>query len=190
MIVSFLLSYQEAPYAEKMVAAAKEVHGCDVVQMTDLVTPKVTGVDEVIRHKPDVPLMVFRLRHLATFHHQDMLILDTDVICKAPCPEVWAKDFDVALTKRDAEFMPYNTGVMFSRSIDFWQDSLDFLLRRCKPHHQNWYGDQLAVNGVVKTNRYTVLDLPCGTYNWTPEAQDETSDAKFWHYKGCRKEWI
>jgi hypothetical protein len=183
-------SYQHGHYAEKMVRAAKEVHGAHIVQMTDLTTPPVPGVDEVIRHAPDVPLMVFRLRHLATYHHEEMLILDSDVICKAPCPEVWAQDFDVALTRRAGDDMPYNTGVMFSRSIDFWQEALEFLLRRCKPKHQDWYGDQLAVVGVANTRHYHVLDLPCDLYNWTPENREEQSDAKFVHYKGQRKEWI
>lgn len=189
MIISFLWSYQTGKYVEEMVRTAKAVHRCPIVQMTDLVTPRVIGVDEVIRHKADVPLMTFRLRHLARFPHKEMLVLDSDVISKAACPEVWAQEFDVALAKRDQDSMAYNTGVMFSRGTEFWRECLGFLLSNCKPKHQNWYGDQLAVEWIAP--RYRVLDLPCDVYNWTPEHEGETSAAKFYHFKGAhRKLWI
>jgi len=192
MVVSFMLSGHDAPYAVHMVESVRAVHNCPIVQMTDMATPEVAGVDEVIRHKRDVGLMAFRLRHLARYAHDEMLILDTDVICKAPCPEVWAQPFDVALTIRPKKpEMPYNTGVMFSRGTAFWQECLDVLVRGLKPKHQDWYGDQLAVAQVARNRRFRVLELPCRNYNWAPaEERDTRPAAKFVHYKGLRKKWI
>ena len=77
MIASFLLVGEQS-HAAQMVASVKEVHGCDVVQMSDLKTPKVDGVDEVVRQPFKIPLMLYRLRHLAAAQADDMLVLDTD----------------------------------------------------------------------------------------------------------------
>src|SRR5258708_24822697 len=129
-----------------MVESVKDVLKCHVVQMSDSLTPQVAGVDEVVRILFRVPLMVYRLRHLWNYPHQRMLILDTDVLCKKPVDDVWG-DCDVALTKRPQEEsfgMPYNTGVMFSQSRNFWGSCHDWLVGQSKDL-QAWYGDQLAV---------------------------------------------
>lgn len=197
MIASFLLVGQHPQYIGKVVAHLK-VHDCPIVQMSDLHTPKVEGVDEVIRLPFRIPLMPYRLKHLASFPHTDLLIIDTDVIAMAPVDEVWAQPFDVALTKRDHSLhdgavsldMPYNTGVMFSRSQAFWQEGYEWLMSQ-SAERQRWYGDQLAVAEVAKRGTCKVLDLPCDDYNWSPNSRSDTSNAKFWHYKGAiRKKWI
>jgi hypothetical protein len=198
VIASFLL-VGDCPYAARMVACLKGVNDCPVVQMSDLHTPKVAGVDEVIRLPFRIPLMPYRLKHLANFPHTELLVIDTDVIAKAPIGNVWAKPFDVALTVRDyplhngvgAELdMPFNTGVMFSRSQAFWQESYEWLMTQ-SAERQRWYGDQLAVAEVAKRGTYNVLSLSCDEYNWSPNSRSDTSNAKFWHYKGAvRKKWI
>jgi hypothetical protein len=197
VIASFLLVGQHPLYINKVVAHLK-VHDCPIVQMSDLSTPAVAGVDEVIRLPFRIPLMPYRLKHLASFPHTDLLIIDTDVIAMAPVNEVWAQPFDVALTKRDYSLhdgavpldMPYNTGVMFSRSQAFWQESYEWLMTQ-SAERQRWYGDQLAVAEVAERGAYKVLDLPCDDYNWSPNSRSDTSNAKFWHYKGAiRKKWI
>lgn len=198
---SFLL-VGEAPYAEKMVQSVKDVLGLPVVQMTDLRTKAVRGVDEVVRVPFKIPLMLYRLKHLASYRHTEMLILDTDVIAKRPVDDVWEIDFDVAVTlrlpgelytgdgvDRHAE-MPVNTGVMFSRSQEFWADCYSHLLGGTPEDHR-WYGDQIAVSHVMRHKSYDVLCLLCSEFNWSPSHRDDVSDARFWHYKGAiRKKWI
>ena len=198
---SFLL-VGEQPYAERMVESIKDVHGIPVVQMTDLKTKPVKGVDKVVRLPFRVPLMLYRLKHLATYRHTEMLIVDTDVIAKRPVDDVWDIDFDVALTLRgpgelmtgdglDISIeMPFNTGVMFSRGNAFWRDCYTWLAGGT-PEEQRWYGDQLAVANVVRRETHEVLALLCSEFNWAPSSRTDTSEARFWHYKGAtRKKWI
>ena len=198
MIASFLL-VGEQPYAAAMVESLKTVHRCDVVQMTNLKTPQVQGVDEVVRLPFDIPLMRYRLKHLANYPHHDMLIVDTDVIAKSAIDDVWECDFDVALTKRpdghfgsrdDTPDMPYNTGVMLSRSREFWKECGHWLASE-SDELQRWYGDQRAVCEIAKRAHYTVLELDGDEFNWSPNSRVDTSPARFWHYKGgIRKKWM
>ena len=198
MIASFLLVGEQS-YAKAMVSSLKAVHGCDVVQMSDLKTPMVEGVDEIVRLQFNIPLMCYRLKHLANYPHRDMLIVDTDVVAKYPIDDVWECDFDIALTRRDAgDFgarddtpdMPYNTGVMLSRSREFWKECGNWLESQT-PELQRWYGDQRAVCEVARRGHYSVLDLDCQEFNWSPNSRTDTSNARFWHYKGgIRKKWM
>jgi len=201
MIASFLL-VGEQPYAETMVRSIKDVHGCKVVQMSDLRTPAVPGVDEVVRIPFKVPLMLYRLKHLASYRHDEMLIVDTDVVAKKPIDDILQFDFDVALTLRDygelftgdgtdvSSTMPFNTGVMISRTTEFWAECFNWLAAE-SPELQRWYGDQRAVFEVTERGGYHVLALPCAEFNWAPNSRTDTSEARFWHYKGgIRKKWM
>ena len=201
MIASFLLVGSQ-PYASEMVASLKAVHGCPVVQMSDLKTPKVEGVDEVVRLPFRVPLMLYRLRHLASYPHDEMLIVDTDVIAKAKVDDIWSQEFDIALTVREqgelyngdgkdiGGRMDFNTGVMFSRSQDFWVECHSWLAGE-SDGLQRWYGDQRAVFEVSARGHYNLLCLPCSEFNWAPRSRQDSSGARFWHYKGgIRKKWM
>src|SRR5690348_8439919 len=137
------LSVREQPWAEKMVKSAHEVMPEEpVIQLTDMDTPEVPGVDDVIRLPWDgTGLMRYRLQHLSALGDQKFLTCDADVIFKRPLADVWAKDFDVALTYRTrkielkidfrgydkgtnlTETMPINTGVMFSKCSAFWSEA-------------------------------------------------------------------
>jgi hypothetical protein len=190
VIASFLL-VGDQPHARLMVKSVKDVIGCPIVQMSDLQTPQLEGVDEVIRLPFKVPLMVYRLRHLWNYPHERMLILDTDIICKKPVDDVWG-DFDIALTKRPKKHsfgMPYNTGVMFSQNRNFWGACHDWLIWQ-RPNLQAWYGDQYAVARMAGS--YNVKTLAVEEFNWSPNFVLDASDkARFWHYKGSiRKKWM
>lgn len=199
--VSFLL-VGEQPWAAHMVESANRVLGVPVIQMSDEATPKVEGVAHVVRMAKEIPLMPYRLMHLASFGHEEMLILDTDVIVKKSVDDVWARKFDVALCRRDEQFcfdkgtgknvaslMPVNTGVMFSRSNVFWAEAAIWLCEQTD--YQKWWGDQMAVAEVCKREKYHVLLLPSHEFNWTPLDEQDSSDARIWHYKGeKRKAWI
>ena len=197
MQAAFLL-VGDQPYSRLMVQSLKQLK-CPIIQMSDLKTPKVEGVDEVVRIPFRVPLTCYRLKHLAEFPHDEMLIVDTDVICKGQIGDVWESEFDVAVTARDpgvffsygkdvSKDMPYNTGVMFSRSQSFWKDCLAWLSDQ-NDGIQQWYGDQLAVAAV--SPRYSVKSLPCSEFNWSPNSRQDSSQARFWHYKGAvRKKWL
>ena len=199
MIVAFLHVGTDARLPTKMVEHVRRVmpqH--QVLHMTDSETPAIEGVSR----RQEIPydgsrLMTYRLQHLAELA-EPAIILDTDVIVQADLSAVFDKDFDVALTKRKGRIlyggkdivksMPYNTGVMFSRSQAFWRDCYA-LCKKAPQDMQRWFGDQLCVAAVAP--KYKVLELPCSKFNYTPATQNEDVSAKFAvHYKGQRKDWM
>lgn len=170
-----------------------------IVQMTDRVTPEVSGVSAVSRRDYDGKLMTFRMQHLADLEDQ-FITLDTDVVVQKELLSVFEQPFDVALTKRTesikslngvdlAKEMPYNTGVMFSKNRRFWQDALKVLMQ-LNPETHTWWGDQLSVKVVAESGRYGVRELSCDQYNYTPKNQGDRPDVHVIHYKGERKQWM
>ena len=84
-----------------------------------------------------------------------------------------------------SELMPYNTGVVFSRSKQFWKDCIDF----GKDKNFGWYTDQASV--AVISDRYNTLKLHCDNFNYTPKKKDEDLSSRYVvHYKGNRKNFI
>ena len=177
----------------------KAMPGAEIIQLTDEVTPQVKGVHSVIRKPYDGFLMTFRMQHLAALKF-DWITLDTDVIVLKDLSPVMAKDFDIALTKRRGKildedgtdivaYMPYNTGVMFSKNPQFWENAYKTLLGMPESAHK-WWGDQLSVRLAADSARYTILELDCDTYNYPPKSADDNKDCFVRHYKGKRKEWM
>jgi len=197
-VVSFVLVGNDRPWAKLMVdSVRKHLPHARIVQMSDPDTDAI--VDEVIRRPYDGRMMTFRLEHLANFEHSSMLILDDDCILKGDVSHVFDKSWHVALTLRTGpvhfeginmtEACPYNTGVMFSRSQDFWARCAQ-VCYRFPDNFQRWWGDQMAVGLTARRGHWTVHELDVRTYNWSPEAASDTSEALIWHYKGKRKEWL
>jgi hypothetical protein len=167
-----------------------------IVQFTDLETPGIPGC-QVIRktwkhHNP----MVFRMEHLADMD-SPVLCLDTDCIVQADVSSVFGLPFDVALTYRDrpvldpsskvdlATVMPFNTGVIFSRSREFWLTCLD----RLPKQDLGWYADQLVVARVAPS--FNVLKLHTDNFNYSPhELGEDTGKRLIVHYKGIHRKAI
>lgn len=200
--MTFLHVGEDVRLPELMVKSVlKAMPGVEIVQLTDMVTPQIKGVSSVIRKPYDGLLMTFRMQHLAELTG-DWITLDTDIIVLKDLRSVFAKDypFDVALTRRYGKIldkdgidivahMPYNTGVMFSRNRQFWKDAYKALLRMPASAHQ-WWGDQLSVRLAAESNRYSVLELNCDEYNYSPDKEGEKKDVFVLHFKGKRKDWM
>jgi len=175
-----------------------------VLQLTDEQSPEVAGVHDVIRLAYDgTHLMTFRLMHFAQLDPCNVLFLDTDLIVQKDLSPLFAMPFDIALTRRDDEIpdpngldvsaiMPYNTGVMMSKSSgwDFWRN----VLRQCEAFpekYRKWWGDQLAVRTIAEVCPLSLQQLPCSVYNYTPSFEAEDVSRRFVvHYKGNRKSWM
>lgn len=189
-----------------MIASVRRhVPNACVIQMTDLVTDAVAGVDQVLR-LPRVPdFIIFRFGLLDRLPREATLLLDYDVIVQGDLSHVFYDsgqvDFDLALTRRDAtdksisstmlEKIPHNAGVMFSRpkGFDFWREALSTYWN--ETGRNGWLDGALAVELALKNTRLRVLDLPCSIYNYTPISPDEDVSARLCvHYKGFRKHWI
>jgi hypothetical protein len=188
--------------AEIMVRSVKSaMPNAEIVHMADPSTPKVRGVDTVIRREIKAPwIMHYRLDHLRHFPEGDAMFIDTDAVVQRDTSGVFDKPFDVALTRRRGPIlvdgkdivpeMPFNSGVMFSRSMEFWEDvyaHCDTLSEKLK----HWFGDQVALKVVAESGKYKVLDLTCDEYNYSPNRIDEDVSQKYIvHMKGKRKQWM
>ncbi len=190
--------------ARKMVASVRKA--CSdphIIQMTDMETPGVDGVDEMRRLDIRTPyLMIYKLRHLTRLDGE-ALVLDTDIIVLKDPAKVFTLPFDMAFTKRDKKIissstgykledpdMPYNVGVVFSRSQQFWEDALT-VCERLDDRHKAWFGDQIAVDAIIETRKYNIALLPCFSWNYTPQEEDENMTGRnILHFKGRRKEWM
>ncbi len=199
-VVSFFHVGDVPKYLHAMIKSCRDVLGWPIVQMTDEDCPKLDGVDEVVRRPYHGLLSKCRMDHLRDYPHDEMLILDTDVLVKRDVSHVFDRDFDVALTKRYrpvrtetgydmTKIYPYNCGVMFSRSRGFWRDCTEFLDEQPIDINQ-WMGEQLSMCVVAENGKHRVLDLPVNEYNWTPaEVGQPHGDARIVHLKGNRKDW-
>ena len=212
MDVCFLHIGGDCALPELMV---KSVHlampDAHIVQFSDLDTPRVAGAHDVIRRSVSLDeLMIARLDHLAEFAHREAIFLDTDIIVRRDLREVFALPFDVALTRRYGElalaaddpygrhfpsgnvidYMPYNAGVMFSRTQDFWIACRE-ACEHMHPDFRRWYGDQIALKAVADTGEYAVFELAAHILNYSPaHPQDIPDTALVLHYKGARKAWM
>lgn len=180
-----------------LAAAVAQTHGYEVVHLTDMKTPPIARVDTVIRRKMQVPLAVFRMQH-----HQiegEWAFIDTDVLIHKPVHEdvffPIVQDIAVAERKHDDgtnsetadelyKEMPYNMGVVFSQSPEFWRDVEKELLTY-DAEKQHWMGDQLAMNRILAKEKRAMI-LSCG-YNFPPGKDGKLHGAHVVHYKGKRK---
>lgn len=207
LVIGFLYVGNPSRIPEIMVASVHAaMPGARVVQMTDLDTRKVTGVDDVIRKPWDRKfLMPYRLLHLKEFPAVDAIFLDADVVVQKDLSPLFRDEFDVALTYRDEtdpslrkspeayQMMPFNAGVMLSRPSgrEFWTEAYQVCLAMTEDR-QSWYGDQLAIKEVAAQTTLKVMKYPCALYNYSPSRWEEDLSEKFViHYKGeNRKLWM
>jgi hypothetical protein len=190
-----------AAMAENMVHWVREaMQDAYIVHMASPNTVSIAGVSRRINREvtqENAPLMIYRLEHLANFPYEQMLLLDVDVVMNRDPWKVFDTPFDMAFTTRDrdaivdgesiARKMPYNIGVMFSRSPAFWREAHAYV-KTLPPDHQQWWGDQLAVKHLADSGRYRIHEISSDPYNYSPDLADEDVTDKFMvHYKGARK---
>ena len=177
----------------------REMPGVAVAHLTDADSPSLPWVDRVER-LPAGPLLERRIEHYAA-HDGDWLFLDTDIELCGDVRGVFADPyFDVALTDRDwphltqparlIEEMPYNTGVVFSRSRAFWSEVLATWRDGSPDQRADWLSEQRAVAHVARSGRYRVRVLSGMAYNYPPSSGDDPRWAAIRHYKGRRKVWL
>ncbi len=177
-------------------SAHKVMPDVPIFQLTDTETPILRGA-EGIRVGGEMPMGVRRLTHYTRLNG-DWLFLDTDVLFKRDVRSVFDKPFDVAVVSREgtymhgteyAKAMPYNFGVMFSRSPKFWQVVLKGL-QTLPPQMREWEGEQMVTCALAQRPDFKVEVLP-SAYNFTPgRREDDVSHVSILHLKGPRKAWI
>ena len=182
--------------AKALAASVRSVMpGVRVVQFTDEQTADVPGAHEV-RRLPAEPLALLRLKHQAAVKGE-WLFVDSDVIVQRDVRDVFTLKFDIALVNRQwphlkaaagfSERMPFNTGVVFSRSHKFWGKAYE-RLQTMPEGLQDWMGDQQVICDMVGSSRFKFWFLKGTRYNLPPslEAEDDplVRKAHIVHYKG------
>lgn len=179
--------------------------GVAVVQFTDEHTAAVHGVDAVCRGESE-QMALMRFRHQAAVTG-DWLFLDTDVIVQRDVRKVFDKTFDIAVTTRNwphlrpvAGFsarMPFNAGVVFSRSSEFWAEAY----RRLKHEVEQdkvFMGHQQVICDMVDSGQWEVHKLKGSRYNFPPyvdrrgnhddhPSEAMEANANIVHYKGLKR---
>lgn len=184
--------------ARLMASVRRSMPGIAVTHLTDESTAGIEGADAVVRLSGGPVALACLEAYAACLG--DWLFVDTDVVVQRDVRAVFDQTFDIAVASRAGTLlpkevgtkfmarMPYNKGVVFSRSPAFWRDAADDLRTRARTS-QAFMGDQEAMNRVIASGLYQVVVLS-SAYNYPPMAADEdVSDKALVHYKGSRKAW-
>jgi lipopolysaccharide biosynthesis glycosyltransferase len=158
-----------------MASVAATMPDVAVVQFTDEKTPPVDGAFEVIRGKRR-PMALMRFWHQSQVKG-DWLFVDTDVVFQRDVRSVFDQPFDIAVTVRDwphlkrasgfAERMPFNAGVVFSRTRKFWSRAYKRLLEMPVELH-DFMGHQQVICDLVTEKRFHVAYVKGSRYNCPP----------------------
>jgi hypothetical protein len=185
---------------EGLVKNIKEVMpGESILFITDDHTPVFKGVSQVLRIPRTVGLMTWRLKCHQMAHEManEIIFVEPDVRFQASVLDGFDGGFDVAITSREPECRldnerintDFTFGMTFSRSGEFW--------RQCKihcqtlsPEDQDWFGDMLSIDHVVKSGAFNVKLIDGSVYNHVVNDPSKPTDAKVLHYKGKRKAWL
>lgn len=139
-----------------------------------------------------------------------IVFLDSDILINAPLDSVFEGDFDVGLTWRSMERMPFNGGVLFINNqrkgpAENFLRSVYELYQRRHPHRAKWFGDQTAIyeylgislddisrSPTFEKDGCRFAFFPCENYNYSPEngvaeIVKPLQDKVILHFKGARK---
>lgn len=173
----------------------------EIVQFSDETSPQVPDTARIIR-KPHGKMLERRMEHYAS-SEGEWLLVDTDCVVQCDVRAVFDDPgFDVAIADREwslvkdhhkyTKTMPYNTGVVFTRTPAFYARALEIWRTYPDDKKAQWYSEQWAVADAAAEARFRVKVLPGMVYNRPPATlQEDVSNASILHYKGDeRKRWM
>jgi hypothetical protein len=140
---------------------------------------------------------------------EPVAFLDADAFMVQPLPDL-GSGWDVGVTWRDnlgdlSMLQPYNYGVVFARRTVVAQAAWWWMCNHIahqNPKNQDWYANQVALRELCGPPQedvsvrghdcfdVTVKHLPCFTWNYTPDTEEDVSDKIFVHCKGNRKDLL
>ena len=184
----------------------KHMPNAHIIQLSDMETPKVDDVDEVIkerrlfaRSKNNVHYEGYRL--LSELDVDELMFADMDFIFNDSVEHLFDGDFEVSLCDKrgpgcgirthQIERYPY-LGVIITKTKEFWKDCYKYMLGFEK---KRWPDNMEAVAKIVDSGKYKVKFIDGNIYNKVPRFKDDYNpDAKIYHFKGSkkvdRKEWM
>lgn len=178
--------------ANKSIARARKMMpGVEIVLLAGRDFPE-TGLDvDVVRL--DLPMDgYYTHRKCLAYATQegDVLCMDVDCIIQRDVRDVFDDAFDLALClkyhSKMVEKTPFNSGVAFTRSQEFWRECA-----MTQAEHQSPVDLERQFSAVALNDKYHVKLLNGDIYNYSPNADGEDLSRKaIVHYKGKRKEWM
>lgn len=179
----------------------KHMPRATIIQITDMSTPKIEGVTQIIRHNViHTPQMLpkFFFESIMNSGIEEMIYCDADIVFNGDVSNVLDDDYDVAICKRyDSDgtgdvyrhWYPYNSGFMAVKNPDFWKKCYDKVLE----FETLKFGiGQHIIGLVINSGQLKIKYLDGTVYNRAPTVfNDFDNKVKVWHFKGeLRKGWI
>lgn len=155
--------------------------GVKIVQMTDMETVEIAGVDECVRSESG-ELGGWYFRAMAEFPHREFLRVDYDVVVREDVSDLFRHDFDIAIAKERNGHM--NNGVVFVKTPEFFDVAAAFYAHHTK--RNGWTDIENATQLAIDSGSFKVKKLPPEIYNHIPDGTI-LPVAQIIHFKGALK---
>tara|TARA_B100001063_G_C16664342_1_gene502806 strand:+ start:236 stop:889 length:654 start_codon:yes stop_codon:yes gene_type:complete len=133
-------------------------------------------------------LLIKNINEFVELNKYDMSVtIRSEITLKTKLHEDHKIKFPKLFNKTFGEVMPYNAGIYFCKE----KYVLEYMLNSFKKmprEYFRWYGDQIALNMLYKSNKFNIKIFQDNKYNFTPKSNDENiSEKKILHFKGRRR---
>lgn len=159
----------------------KRTKGTHIVQMSDIDTGRVEGVDSVHRCE-SWPFGVWYYDAMLSFPAKEFLRLDYDCVILRDVEGVFALDFDVAIAKERDLVM--NNGVVFVKDKAIFEEAKRAYL---KSEQDNWMDIQIAMQAAIDTGSFKVRKLALSYNQPFKRSRPVPEETKILHFKGAMK---
>lgn len=188
--------------AKIMIASVRRaMPGAQIWQIAELKTPRLPGVDAIVRR----PFDGFWIPWLCDALAQDIeaprvLYVDTDIVMRKDCSALFNVPADIVLTNRGPKVVadrqqPFLFGCVAYQNRAIWAE-IAKRVRAMGDDDKHWWGSQVVAFDLWMeqehgSTAWKIVSVPCATYNYVPKNADDVPD-EAWviHYKGKRKLWM
>ena len=183
---------------------------CNIIQCSDLDSPKIKGTDFIFREKIDINKIMegrifsyskLNLKHTSIYLDSDMLL-----VRKIPF-ELFIDKADVFLLKRSfnldgrppklfrgqvyedhlkgtlGNIYPYVGCFIISKNNKFWSDCYK-IYKRLNNNYKFWFGDQKVLREIVEKNLYKFAFLNESDFACPPQFIHKNKPPFLIHFKG------
>lgn len=183
---------------------------CNIIQCSDLDSPKIKGTDFIFREKIDInKIMEGRIFSYSKLNLKNTSIyLDSDMLLVRKIPfELFIDKADVFLLKRSfnldgrlpklfrgqiyedhlkgtlGNIYPYIGCFIISKNNKFWKDCLK-IYKRFNNNYKFWFGDQKVLREIVERNLYNFAFLNESDFACPPQFINQNKQPYLIHFKG------
>ncbi len=188
----------------------KHYPNCNIIQCSDLDTPKIKGTNSIFREKIHInKIMEGRMFSYSKLNLKNTSIfLDTDMLLVRKIPfELFIDKADVFLLKRSfyldsrlpklfrgqiyenhlhgtlEDIYPYIGCFVISKNNKFWKDCYK-IYKRFDNNYKFWFGDQKVLREIVEKNLYNFTFLNESDFACPPQCVLENKPPFLLHFKG------